>query len=65
MQLIVIIGLVLLLLLFSNQTSGLKEGYYPFWRRRYPWWRRRYGRNWSQGPYWWRYNNYYPYYSFY
>jgi hypothetical protein len=64
MKLILLIGLVLLLVLFSSQSGGLKEGYYPWWRRRLPWWRRRWGRNYWWGPTWWRYS-YYPYYSYY
>lgn len=69
MQLAVLLGLGLLLLLLFN-GSGLKEGYYPWWRQRLPWWRR----NWQAGPYWggrpyWGRRNYgygyYPYYSYY
>lgn len=66
----VLIAFLLLGWLKSAVSGGqLREGYYPWWRRRLPWWRRRWGQQWWYDPYYarpyyWKYN-YQPYYSYY
>ena len=61
---VVLLLLTVLYYVLGMGDSDMKEGWYPFWRKRLPWFRRRRRRNWWWGPLYWRYN-YYPYYSYY